>query len=97
MKQTILVSATALVFLAIGIICGKNVFHKECTKKHQNIISDGRIVLIPVGDVDGRPKFNVLFSDEEGIDSMYPEEIGNGLLTGDWDYNEMLTIKEIAE
>lgn len=97
MKQAILVSATALVFLAIGIICGRNVFYKECTRKHQNFIEDGRIVIIPVGDVDGRPKFNVLFSDEEGIDSMYPEEIANGLLTGDWDYNEMLTIKERAE
>lgn len=92
MKQVILVSVTALVFLAIGIIAGKNTFSKKCKKKHETSIKDGRIIIIPVGDVEGRNKYNVLFNDEDSMDSMYAEEICNGLLTDDWDYNEDLEL-----
>lgn len=42
--------------------------------------------------VDGRQTYSVLFSDGTGLDSMYPEEIANGLITGKWDYDEDLTL-----
>ena len=38
--------------------------------------------------VDGRPTFNVVFPDGKVVESMYPEEIANGLSTGNWLYNE---------
>ena len=85
----------SVILIGIGVLLGNVLtpIHK-CTRKHQNFIADGRIVIIPVDTVDGRPVYNVLFNDEDGVDSMYPEEIANGLATGDWSYNEMLTIKE---
>lgn len=45
-----------------------------------------------VDSVEGRPTYNVVFSDSTGLDSMYPEEIAHGLATGVWTYDEMLTI-----
>jgi len=83
---------SALVFTFIGYIIGLS-NASLCTQKHQNFIDDGRIVIIPIDTIDGRKTYNVLFSDEEGMDSMYPEEIANGLNTGRWTYNEMLQIK----
>lgn len=90
-KEVLLFTAIGLFLLFMGYMLGVS---EPCTRKHQNVISDGRIVLIPVGEVEGRKKYNVLFNDEDGMDNMYPEEIANGLITNDWDYNEMLTIKE---
>jgi hypothetical protein len=87
----LLFTAIGMFLLGIGYVLGKT---EVCTRKHQNIINDGRVVLIPVDTVEGRATYNVLLNDEEGIDSMYPEEIANGLNTGKWEYNEMLTIKE---
>ena len=83
---------SALVFMYVGYIIG---FSKApvCAQKHLNFIDDHRIVIIPVDTVEGRKTYNVLFSDEEGMDSMYPEEIGLGLATGRWTYNEDLEIK----
>lgn len=55
----------------------------------------GEIIQVVFADsVDGRPTYNVLFPDSTVLDSMYPEEIANGLNTGKWDYNEMLKVKE---
>ena len=96
-KEVVLFTFLGMFLLGIGYVLGVSEPANVCKRKHQNFIEDGRIVIIPVGDVEGRPKFNVLFNDEDGIDSMYPEEIANGLLTDDWDYNEMLEIKEKAE
>jgi hypothetical protein len=84
---------SALVFGFIGYIVGLG-NALGCPRKHQNFINDGRIVIIPVDTIEGRKTYNVLFNDEDGMDSMYPEEIGFGLATGDWDYNEMLEIKQ---
>lgn len=78
--------------LSCGYMFGKSQI-KECTRKHQNIIPDGRIVIIPVGEVEGRAKYNVLFNDEDYMENMYAEEIANGLITDDWDYNEDLRVK----
>lgn len=93
-KEVLLFTFLGMFLLGMGYLLGVS---EPCIRKHQNVIPDGRIVLIPVGDVDGRPKYNVLFNDEDYIESMYPEEIANGLVTDDWDYNEMLEIKEKAE
>jgi hypothetical protein len=90
-KEVLLFTAIGMFLLGIGYVLGKT---DVCTRKHQNFIDDGRMVIIPVDSVDGRPTFNILFSDENGIDSMYPEEIANGLNTGKWDYNEMLELTE---
>lgn len=95
LKEVVLFTFLGIFLLGMGYLLG--VSEHVCKRKHQNFIDDGRIVIIPVGDVEGRKKYNVLFSDEEGVDDMYPEEIASGLITGKWDYNEMLTIKEKAE
>jgi len=94
MKQTILVAVSALVLLAVGVIGGRTVFNPKCHRPHINVINDGRFMVIPVDSVEGRPTFNVVFEDETGLDSMYPEEIANSLNTGKWNYNEDLVIKE---
>jgi len=97
MKKIILtVILSALVSCYIGYVIGKSYaypVYAGCSRKHQNFIQDGRIVIIPVDTVDGRHTYNVLFNDEDGLDSMYPEEIANGLATGNWKYNEDLQIK----
>lgn len=93
-KEVLLFTMIGLMLLGTGFLLGKSDPSNACTRKHQNFIEDGRIVIIPVGDVDGRNKYNVLFSDENGMDSMYPEEIANGLVTGKWQYNEMLKLTE---
>jgi hypothetical protein len=93
MKKIVLTAVlSAIVFTYVGYVIGLS-NRPICTRKHQNFIDDGRIVIIPVDTVEGRKTFNVLFSDEEGMDSMYPEEIGLGLATGRWAYNEDLEIK----
>lgn len=97
MKQTLVLSITALTLFAIGILAGRTVFNplKPCHKKHVNAIDDGRFMVVPTGDtVDGRPTYNILFEDETGLDSMYPEEIAQSLNSGKWEYNEMLEINE---
>jgi hypothetical protein len=52
------------------------------------------IQIVFADSVDNRPTYNVLFSDSTVLDSMYPEEIANGLNTSVWSYNEMLELKE---
>jgi hypothetical protein len=94
-KQTIaIIMIVGLTLLGVGYLLGLSDPSNVCIRKHQNFIDDGSIVIIPVDTIENRKTYNVLFSDEEGIDSMYPEEIANGLNTGRWSYNEMLTIKE---
>ena len=92
MNKIVLTAVLSAVFMYVGYIIGLSKA-PVCTRKHQNVINDHRIVIIPVDTIDGRKTFNVLFSDEEGLDSMYPEEIGYGLSTGKWSYNEDLKIK----
>jgi hypothetical protein len=98
MKKELVLSVilTAIVFSAIGFFAGKDTFEpiKECHRKHINPMTDGRFMVVPVDTVDGRPTYNILFEDETGLDSMYPEEIANSLNSGKWEYNEMLEIKE---
>jgi len=42
--------------------------------------------------VDGRPTYTVMFNDTTVLESMYPEEIANGLISGKWEYDEDLKI-----
>lgn len=65
---------------------------EECHRKHQNLIADGRMVIIPTDTIDGRPTYSVIFNDEDVMDGLYPEEIANGLATNIWDYNEDLKL-----
>jgi hypothetical protein len=51
------------------------------------------IVLIPADTVDNRPTFHVIFHDSSYIEHMYPEEIAQSLITGEWDYNEDLRVR----
>lgn len=101
MKKEIFGFALAtIIILAVGVLAGRNIFprtnivYKECNKKHINKMTDGRFMVIPTNSVDGRLAYNVLFEDETGYDSMYPEEIAYSLVTGKWQYNEMLRIIE---
>jgi regulator of extracellular matrix RemA (YlzA/DUF370 family) len=98
-KQTVItLIIISVILIGIGVKLGEVLAPvHECTRKHQNIIPDGRIVIIPVDTVEGRPVFDVIISDENVVEAMYPEEIANSLNSGKWEYNEMLEIKEKAE
>lgn len=52
------------------------------------------VLIVPAGeDPDtGRPLFNVLFPDNKGMENMYAEEIALSLSTGEWQYNDMVTL-----
>lgn len=92
MKKILLTAVlSALVFMYVGYIIGLSKA-PVCTRKHVNFIEDGRIVLIPVDTIDGRPTYNVLFNDEDGFESMYAEEVLVGLTEGKWNYDEDATI-----
>ena len=52
--------------------------------------SSNSIQIILAEDVEGRHTYTVLFPDGTALDSMYAEEIANGLRTGVWEYNEDL-------
>ena len=44
--------------------------------------------------IEGRVTYNVVFPDSTVLESMYPEEIANGLATNVWNYNEDLILDE---
>ena len=103
-KQFIAVSMlVGLVLLGAGYLLGKqereiqNIFHdpKYHTEDMPTVKSKPKSIEITLMDsAEGRPIYCVHLSDSTVLDSMYPEEIANGLLTGAWEYNEMLEIKE---
>jgi hypothetical protein len=104
MKKEILgFSLATLLILGVGVLMGRNVFpkvkvqtvfppHYYTEDTPSAVCSSKYIQLVAVDTVDGRPTFTVMFPDSTVLDSMYPEEIANGLNTGKWDYNEMLKI-----
>lgn len=102
-KQFIAVTmVVGLMLLGVGYLLGKqagrvqNVFPpKFHTEDMVPVVqSPNSITVVFADSVDGRPTYYVEFPDSTGLDSMYPEEIANGLNTGVWDYNEMLQLKE---
>ena len=100
MKRIIITSIVALAIPVATVLgfssCAKPV--KKSVKLHTEDMptlskqSKDVIQIQFVDSVEGRPTYNVLFSDSTGLDSMYPEEIAHGLATGSWTYDEMLTI-----
>jgi len=73
--------------------CPPNV-EKHYTEDMKPYIGTARDITISLADtVEGRATYNVSFPDGTGLDSMYPEEIAHGLLTGKWSYNEDLQVK----
>jgi len=63
------------------------------TEDMESLVKTSQLVSIAIADtVDGRVTYNVSFPDGTVLDSMYAEEIANGLITGKWDYNEDLAI-----
>jgi hypothetical protein len=95
-KIMVITLVTASVFGYCGFIMGKST-QTICKQKHQNFIDDGRMVVIPTDTIDGRPTYSILFRDEEGLDGMYAEEIGYGLMSGNWKYDEDIEIAEIPK
>lgn len=106
-KQFIAVCMIAgLMLLVTGFCLGKldgpkvqNVFPpKYHTEDMVPVVGNPKsITLVFVDSVEGRPTFCVEFPDSTGLDSMYPEEIANGLNTGVWNYNEDFIITERAQ
>jgi hypothetical protein len=108
MKETKFIAITmviGLMLLGVGFLLGKqegriqNVFPPNYhTEDMVPIVGSPKSLKLVFADsVDGRPTYTVLFNDSTVLDSMYPEEIANGLVTGKWDYNEDFIIKERAE
>jgi hypothetical protein len=103
-KQFIAITmVVGLMLLGVGYLLGKqegtvhNIFPPNYHTEDMPPISGKHpkcIQLVFTDSVDGRPTFYVEFPDSTKLDSMYPEEIANGLITGKWSYNEDLEIKE---
>ena len=104
-KQTIAVlTIVGLILLGTGYALGRlntpvkiqNVFPPKYHTEDMPPVEDSskHITVVFADYVDGRPTYNVRFSDSTVLDSMYPEEIANGLNTSVWSYNEMLELKE---
>jgi len=103
-KQFIAITMiVGLVLLGAGYLLGKqereiqNIFHnpKYHTEDMSPVKSRAKAIEITFMDsAEGRPIYCVHLPDSTVLDSMYPEEIANGLLTGVWEYDEMLEIKE---
>jgi hypothetical protein len=102
MKEIITLTLVGIVLLVTGYCLGKldtptvqNVFPPKYHTEDMAPVnySANRIVIQFADSVRGRPAYNVLFSDTTVLDSMYPEEIANGLATGKWLYNEDLKLK----
>jgi hypothetical protein len=103
-KFTTVAMLLGLVLIGTGFCLGRlcspvqNVFPpKYHTEDMPPVVGTPTSIQVVFADsVDGRPTFYVEFPDSTGLDSMYPEEIAHGLLTGKWTYNEDLIIKERA-
>ena len=104
MKKLIVPIATTLSLACIAVMfihfykrpSVQNVFPpKYYTEDMPPAEKNCKVIQIMFADsVDGRATYTVMFPDSTVIESMYPEEIANGLVTGKWDYNEMFTITE---
>lgn len=89
MKKLLLIIGIGLASCEKPIVTN-NVIHTE--DMPTLLKSSSNIKIVISDNVEGRQTYNVLFPDGTILDSMYPEEIANGLITGKWDYNEDLTI-----
>jgi len=68
---------------------------KHYTEDTEPYVGIARNLTISVADtIDGRVTYNLSFPDGATLESMYAEEIANGLITGKWDYNEDLQITQ---
>lgn len=104
MKENVFVfTLVGIILLGAGFYLGKldgpkvqNVFPPKHHTEDMKPVSKKAdvITLVFTDSTDGRPTFCVEFNDSTLIESMYPEEIANGLVTGKWTYNEMLTLTE---
>ena len=96
-KQTLAVMMiVGLILLGTGYCLGR--LERPIFPNHRAMNplnkSTKTIEIVFADSVDGRPTYTVNFPDSTLLDVMYPEEIANGLNTGHWDYDEMLTIIE---
>lgn len=76
----------ALSLMLISCSTTKPAFNKQELKEG---------ILIVPSDIDpdtDRPMFNVIFPDGKALENMYAEEIAHSLATGEWQYNDMLTL-----
>jgi hypothetical protein len=55
-------------------------------------IVNSDIIITLADTVDDRKTYNIQFSDGTGLDSMYPEEIAQSLISGKWNYDEDLKV-----
>jgi len=87
-----------VIVVGIGLAsCEKPIVENDViyTEDMPTLVKTSSDIKIVISDnVEGRQTYNVLFPDGTMLDSMYPEEIANGLITGKWDYNEDLTISK---
>ena len=104
-KLNVKIIVASMFLLGVGFMLGKssnrykvqNVFPPKYYTEDMTSLTkqDNTMQIVFADSVEGRPTYNILFSDSTILDSMYPEEIANGLITGKWDYNEDLTINNI--
>jgi len=68
--------------------------HRKPVIAHKHVKYTSAPITIVYTDTteDGRPLYSVFFSDSTVLDAMYPEEIAQSLIDGEWKYNEDLKI-----
>lgn len=94
-KEVFVFSLVGILLLGTGFCLGKLDGPKHHTRNMQPVKGKyEKITLVFSDSVDGRPTYCVEFPDSTLIDAMYPEEIGNSLNTGVWQYNEDLKLRE---
>ena len=54
-------------------------------------------IIVYEGSDEDRPMFTVTLSSGKKLESMYAEEIGQGLIDGKWEFNQDLAIAPISE
>ena len=93
-KILIAVVLTAITFTYCGYLLGLSKAPKTCAVSHKPVLKDSTkhfnepFTVEFADSVDGRPTYNITFSDSTGLDTMYPEEIAVSLITGQWQYSE---------
>ena len=101
-KFIIVTMIVGLFMLGMGYLMGKSetreIPKSTFAKDIVPVVNTAKSIHIAfIDSVDGRPTYYVQFPDSTGLDSMYPEEIANGLITGKWSYNQDFQIIERVE
>lgn len=91
-----LITLIVLIIIAIGCVVynlPKHTSGHKPVKRTQKFIDVTIVLQFTDTTDDGRPMYSVMLPDNKVLDAMYPEEIAQSLIEGEWHYNEDLRIR----